>query len=49
MLERGLCAGLGPGDSDAREFCRRAREAALLLEAAGVAVEVEDLAPVLGR
>jgi bifunctional enzyme CysN/CysC len=49
MLERGLCAGLGTGDSDVREFRRRAREAVALLEAAGVAVEMEDLASASGR
>jgi bifunctional enzyme CysN/CysC len=49
MLERGLCAGLGASDGDAREFRRRAREAAALLEAAGVAVETEDLVAAPGR
>lgn len=38
MLARGVCAGLAPTDP---EFRRRAEEVAIILRAAGVAVEVE--------
>jgi bifunctional enzyme CysN/CysC len=41
MLERGLCADLGSDAKSQAEFNRRANEAALLLRAAGVAVEFE--------
>ena len=41
MLERGLCADLGSDVKSQAEFNRRANEAALLLRAAGVAVEFE--------
>jgi bifunctional enzyme CysN/CysC len=41
MLEKGLCGDLGDGEDDRREFQRRASEAALLLRAAGIPVELE--------
>lgn len=41
ILERGLCADLGNDSQSQTEFNRRANEAALLLRAAGVAVEFE--------
>ena len=39
MLARGLCAGLEP---DSAEFRRRAAEVAMILQDAGVEVEIED-------
>jgi bifunctional enzyme CysN/CysC len=41
MLGKGLCRDLGNSESDRREFQRRASEAALLLQAAGVPVKLE--------
>ena len=43
LLGAGLCSDLGPGGTDEAEFRRRAHEVSLLLSAAGVAVEIEDL------
>lgn len=40
-LEGGLCADLGWGTADQVEFRRRANEVALLLSAAGIAVELD--------
>ncbi len=42
MLAAGLCADLGCGQADVREFQRRAREVLRLLSAAGVAASYED-------
>jgi bifunctional enzyme CysN/CysC len=41
MLEKGLCRDLGDSEDDRREFQRRASEAALILHAAGIPVELE--------
>jgi bifunctional enzyme CysN/CysC len=42
MLERGLCADLQKVENSDAEFRRRANEVALILRAAGVAVEIES-------
>jgi len=42
MLERGLCADLRDSPEDQRELRRRANEVALVLRAAGIAVEIES-------
>jgi bifunctional enzyme CysN/CysC len=41
MLKKGLCRDLGDSEDDRREFQRRADEAALILHAAGIPVELE--------
>ncbi|KWT69508.1 MULTISPECIES: GTP-binding protein [Hyphomicrobium] len=41
LLTRGLCRDLGESDEDRREFQRRANEAALLLQSAGVQVKID--------
>ena len=43
MLSRGLSSNLGGSPEDEAEFRRRANEVALILRAAGVAVEIEAL------
>ena len=43
LLARGVCADLGTGERDAREFDRRAREVTALLRAAGVTVDTSGL------
>jgi bifunctional enzyme CysN/CysC len=41
MLQKGLCRDLGNSEDDRREFQRRASEAALLLQAAGVPAKLD--------
>jgi bifunctional enzyme CysN/CysC len=43
LLRAGLCADLGDSPNDLTEFRRRAHEVALILAAAGVPVDLEDL------
>jgi len=41
MLDEGLCRDLGDSEDDRREYKRRASEAALILQAAGIPVKLE--------